>query len=253
DNAEEIADKGEGSPLDAIQFEKEIQQLSLAALKAEKQQAEILGTLRPLMGLKATESITISGELAAPSSQGRGAAPESRADYQAAKTKEEAARTAIDLARAGKWEDAGFGLTAELNRSEDAPEGLRTDGFIGLKFSVPFPFWNKNEGKVHEAAAAAAKARTEKEALALRIRAEAAAAQLEMNAAAKIIEQTSGPLMKKAREFEEKNAAAHKLGQVPLTEVLRSREWRLALEAERLDALRDYHLARVRLLSAQGR
>ncbi|HEX2750025.1 MAG TPA: TolC family protein, partial [Verrucomicrobiales bacterium] len=130
DNAEEIADKGEGSPLDAIQFEKEIQQLSLAALKAEKQQAEILGTLRPLMGLKATESITISGELAGPSSQGRGATPESRADYQAAKTKEEAARTAIDLARAGKWEDAGFGLTAELNRSEDAPEGLRTDGFI---------------------------------------------------------------------------------------------------------------------------
>jgi outer membrane protein, heavy metal efflux system len=135
---------------------------------------------------------------------------------------------------------------------KDAPDGLRTAGFIGLKFRLPLPFWNKNEGKIHEAAAAAAKARSEREALALRIRAETSAAQAEMDAAAKIIDQTSGPLMKKAKELEEKYAEANKLGQAPLTDVLRSRERRFALEAARLDALRDYHLARVRLLAAQG-
>jgi cobalt-zinc-cadmium efflux system outer membrane protein len=252
DTAEQAADKGEGSPLDAAHFEMEVQQLALETLKADAEQASIVGTLRPLLGMRGSAPVTISGELPPPASSGRGASPERRADYQAAQGKEAAARAGLDLARAGKWEDAGFGLTAELERMEDAPKGLSTDGFIGFKFTLPLPFWNKNEGKIHAAAAAAAKAGRETEALALRIRAEAAAAQAEMEAAAKIIEQTSGPLMKKAKALEDQYAEANKLGQATMTDVLRSRERRFALEAARLSALRDYHLARVRLLAAQG-
>ena len=74
-----------------------------------------------------------------------------------------------------------------------------------------------------------------------------------MTVAARIIEETTGPLLKKARELEELLMSSNKLGQASLTDVLRSRERRFALEAARLNALRDYHLARVRLLSAQGR
>ncbi|HWB03378.1 MAG TPA: TolC family protein [Verrucomicrobiales bacterium] len=252
DTATKIAEQGEGSPLDAAQYELQVQDLTLKAIETETERATLLGELRPLLGLAGTASLTITGGLSAPSSPSAGASPERRADYQAALGKEAAARSAIELARAGKWDDAGFGLAAEIERAEDAPEGLRTEGFIGLKFSLPFPFWNKNEGKIHEAAATAAKAAKQREALAARIRAEAAAALSEMEAAAKIVAQTSGPLMKKAKELEEKYDAANKLGQAPIIDVLRSRERRFALEAARLNALRDYHLARVRLLAAQG-
>ena len=74
-----------------------------------------------------------------------------------------------------------------------------------------------------------------------------------MAAAAKIVVQTSGPLLEKAKDLEEQFRKAKEAGQATLTDVLRSREKRLALETARLNALRDYHLARVRLLAAQGR
>jgi cobalt-zinc-cadmium efflux system outer membrane protein len=254
EEAARIAKAGEGSGLEAAQFELEAQQLSLDMLQLETEQTAIVGTLRPLLGLEATESVSISGELPAPSGSGNGApSVEQRPDYRAARAKEEAARTGIELARKNKWEDASYGLSAEFERSEDAPDGLGNDGFIGFKFSIPLPFWNKNEGKIHEAEATAARAAKEREALALLIRSQAAAAQAEMAAAQRIIAQIAGTLLPKAVELEESITKARKEGQAQPVDVLRAREKRLALETARLDALRDYHLARARLLSAQGR
>ena len=253
EEAERNAQKAEGSTLEAAQFGLEAQQLSLDLLQADSERAALAGELRPLLGLGAATTVEITGELPAPSAPAGGASPERRADYRAAQAKESAAQTGIDLARAGKWDDASYGLAAEFDRSEDAPDGLENDGFIGFKFSIPLPFWNKNEGKIHEATAAAARAGQEKQALAQRIRSEAAAAQQEMAAAAHIIAQTSGPLLKQALALEEQFLKAKADGQATLTDVLRSREKRFAIEAARLNALRDWHLARARLLSAQGR
>lgn len=252
-DAEHAATAGEGSLLDAAHFELEVQQFSLDMLNADAEAAGLTGVLRPLLGLSGKESLTVSGELSRPASPGKGASPENRGDYQAALAKESAARTGIDAARAGKWDDVSYGLRYEREQSEDAGAGLRRDDFIGLKFSLPLPFWNKNEGKVREAEAAAARAAKEREALALKIHSESDAALAEMAAAAKIIEQTSGPLLAKAKDLEDRHTAANKLGQAPLADVLRSREMRFKLEEARVTALRDYHLARVRLLAAQGR
>jgi cobalt-zinc-cadmium efflux system outer membrane protein len=254
EEAARIAKEGEGSGLEAAQFELEAQQLSLDMLQLETEQTTIVGTLRPLLGLKATESVSISGELSAPSGGGNGVpSVEQRPDYRAARAKEEAARTGVELARKGKWEDASYGLSASFERTEDAPDGLGDDGFIGFKFSLPLPFWNKNEGKIHEAEATAARAAKEREALALQIRSQATAAQAEMAAAQRIIAQIAGTLLPKAVELEERITTARKEGQAQPVDVLRAREKRLALETARLNALRDYHLARARLLSAQGR
>jgi len=253
EEADRNAKKAEGSPLEAAQFGLEAQQLSLDLLQADAERAALAGELRPLMGLGAATSVEITGELPAPSALAGGASPERRADYRAARAKASAARTGIDLARAGKWDDASYGLAAEFERSEDAPDGLENDGFIGFKFSIPLPFWNKNEGKIREASAAAAKADQEKQALGMRIRSEAAAAHQEMAAAANIIAQTSGPLLTQALALEEQFVKAKAEAQATLTDVLRSREMRFKLEQARLNALRDYHLARVRLMAAQGR
>lgn len=251
--ADQTAKKGEGSALDAAHFELEVQRRSLEKLNIEAESASLAAELRPLLGLGTSESLTISGELPAPQGAAGSADPQNRADYQAAVARENAARTGVDLARAGRKADASYGLFYEREHAEDAGYGLKKEDFIGLKFTVPLPFWNKNEGKIHEAEAAAARARDERAALAQRIRAEAAAARAQMAAAAKIVEQTSGPLLAKAKEIEGRHEAANKLGQAPLSDVLRAREMRFDLEEARLSALRDYHLARARLLAAEGR
>ncbi len=255
-SASKIAAVGEGSSLEAAQFELEAQQLSLDLLQLESEQAVLLGEARPLMGLAATQSAEFTGSLPE-ATLPRDANPDlaARPDYCAAQSRTEAAQQGIALAKANKWQDAGIGLTAELDRSEDAPDGLQRDGFIGIKFSLPLPFWNKNEGKIVEAEATAARAGKEAEALAANIRAEAAAALGEMTAAQRILDQTTNKLLPKALELEEKFLLNYKNGQPgsQLTDVLRSREKRLALEQAKVDALRAYHLARIRYNAAMGR
>lgn len=252
-DAEAAAKKGEGSSLDAAHYELEQQQLSLDLLTSDSEAAALRASLRPMLGVGSKDSVTISGELPEPVPSAKGVSPAQRADYQAAIAKENAARAGVDLARAGKWEDPEYGFFYEREHVEDAGAGLEKENILGFKLTIPLPLKNKNEGKVYEAEAAAAKARDERAALALRIHAEAAGARAEMEAASKIIEQTAGPLLKKARDIEERHVAANKLGQAPLADVLRSRALRFSLDEAHINALRDYHLARARLLAAQGK
>jgi cobalt-zinc-cadmium efflux system outer membrane protein len=104
-----------------------------------------------------------------------------------------------------------------------------------------------------EAEATAHRRGAEATALAASLRAEAATARAEMVAAAAAYRQTSTLLLPKARQLEDRFFAAYQSGQAPLTEVLRTREKRLALEAAGLDARRDFNLARVRYEAAVGR
>jgi outer membrane protein TolC len=249
------ADAGEGSLIEAAQLEMEVSQIELEILQLAGEKTALEGELRPLLGIGAKEALDIKGSLATPGEASE-KAPDvrNRPDYQAAQAKAEAARQNIILQQMKKWDDAGFGLSAEVNRSEDAPTGLKTDGFIGFKFSIPLPLWNKNEGKIKEAKATAARTEREVEAIAARIRAEAQAASAEMRAASALFAKTSGILLPKARELEDRFMKFYKSGQpgAQLSDVMRSREKRLALEAARLNALRDYNLAKARLRSALG-
>jgi cobalt-zinc-cadmium efflux system outer membrane protein len=77
----------------------------------------------------------------------------------------------------------------------------------------------------------------------------------EMKAARRILDQTSDVLLPKALQIEEKILLFYKQGQpgVLLTDLLRSREKRLAMQQAKVDALRSYHLARIRFNAAMGR
>jgi outer membrane protein TolC len=251
--AAKTAEAGEGSTLDSAHFDLEAQQFSLELMQLETGRAALTGELHALLALPPEEPLFIPGELAEPTAASGSANPAQRPDYQAAQAKEDAARAGIDFAKAGKWDDATYGLAYERSHIDDAGEGMERDNSIGFKFSLPLPLRNKNEGKVAEANATAARAQQEREALAARIRAEAATAAAEMAIAEKIHAQTHGGLLQKAIELEERHLAASKLGQVPMTDVLRARERRFELEKTHLNAVRDWHLARIRLLAAQGR
>ena len=244
---------GEASAVDAAQLELEAKQLGTQVLMLDVEKATLLGTLRPLLGIGSRDAVAITGVLGEPSDvSGNGATITARGDYRAAQANADAARQGVELAKANKWEDITVGVSASHDRSEDAPDGLSRDTMFGVKVNIPLPLWNKNEGQIREAAAAAKRTEKEVEAVAAQIRAEAAAARSEMSALAKIVADIDEKLIPAAKQIEEQLRANYAGGLTPLTEVIRARGKRFEMEAQRLDALRDWHLARAKHQTAIG-
>ena len=257
-NSEELAafmtkrvQTGEAAAVDAAQVELESKQLSTQILMLNVEKATLLGTLRPLLGV--SDSIAITGVLADPGElPAKGPTLSTRGDYRAAQANAEAARQGVELAKANKWEDITVGVSASHDRSEDAPEGLSRDTMVGFKVNIPLPLWNKNEGKIREAIAASKRTEKEIEVVAAQARAEAAGARSEMAALSKIVAEVDEKLIPAAKQIEEQLRANYAAGLTPLPEVIRARGKRFELEAQRLDALRDYHLARAKHQTATG-
>ena len=247
------ADKGEMSALDASQAQLDTQRIQQQARQLETERIAVLGQLKPLLGLSAADSLSLTGALPAPAKTSASSGVERRPDYQLSKLREESAQTEIDLAKARKWEDMRAGLFLEGERMEDSPDGLTRTGFFGLRFSLPLPLWNKNEGEVQEKSAGAQRAVMETKALVSEIENEAAAARSEMEGHAKLAAETKDKLLPLVVQQTERLQKAYEQGQADLLTVLRVREQNLSLEASILDSLRDYHLARIRYEAATGR
>ncbi len=244
---------GEASGVDAASVELETQILRFDLLQLAAERTTLLGELRALAGVRTGEAIAIDGELPAPASlPGRASDPARRPDFNAAQHTAEAAKQGATLARAQRWEDIRIGISVSRERSEDAPDGFQSDTFAGLRFSLPLPIWDAKVGRIEEADAAAKRAALETDALAFQIRAESATARDVMAALTRVVTELDSALLPKAAQIEKQFRESYAIGLTPLTEVLRARDRRLALERQRLDALRDYHLARVRHLSALG-
>lgn len=247
--ATDRSNAGEISPLDAAQAQVDSQRLLLEGRKLETERVGILGDLRPKLGIRATDTLTITGELpnaSMPAKLGWAGRP----DYQLAKQHEVASLTAVDLAKSKKWQDPSVGLMWEGERMEDAPEGLQRTGFFGIRFSLPLPFWNRNEGEVAEKNASAQRASLETKALASNIANEAESARQTMAANAKLATDTKEKVLPLVLEQTDKLEKAYESGQTDLLTVLRAREQRLQLESAVLDATRDFHLARIQYEAA---
>ena len=247
------ADKGEMSALDASQAQLDTQRIMQQGRQLETERIAVIGQLKPLLGLNAPDSLSISGTLPAPAKPAAKFGIDRRPDYQLSKLREESAQTEIELAKAHKWEDMRAGLFVEGERMEDVPVGLTNTGFFGLRFSMQLPFWNKNQGEVQEKSAGAQRAMMETKALESEIENEAATARSEMEAHARLAAETKDKLLPLVVQQSERLQKAYEQGQADLLTVLRVREQNLTLEASILDSLRDYHLARIRFESATGR
>jgi cobalt-zinc-cadmium efflux system outer membrane protein len=244
---------GEAALVDASQVQLERGQLETSLLLLDSERAALLGELRPLLGVRVSDSVEITGELPMPVGVPKGAVdPERRGDYQAAQRVADAARENAALAKANKWADIGVGLTAAQTRAEDAPDGLRRDTMVGLKFSLPLPLWNANEGRIRETNAAAIRADKEMTALAVQVRGEVSGARGEMAGLARVISSIADVLIPKAQHIEEQRRTSYGIGQTAFIEVVRARGGRFELEVQLVTALRDYHLARTRYLAATG-
>ena len=242
----EAAGKGEGSALDAGLAKLEATSLSMEIRQLDAGETALVGELKPLLGMRPGEALNVGGTLPQPALPSTAADPSRRPDFQVAKLDALAAAQGVALEQARRYDDVEGGFFAAVERKEDAPNGYSNDGMVGVRFKIALPFWNKNEGAIQEAQAK--KIRKEKEAIALGrgIHLEAEAARAEMEEWAKLIGEINETLLPLAAEQTKLAEDAYRNAQGEIQSVLRSREKRLQLAAARLDALREFHLARVR-------
>ncbi len=242
----EAAGKGEGSALDAGQAKLEATSLAMEMRQLDASETAFVGELKPLLGMRPGEALRVSGNLPQVSLPAAVADPSCRPDFQVAKLETLAAGQSVALEQAKRYDDVEGGFFAAAERKEDAPNGYSNDGIVGVRFKIALPFWNQNEGAIQEAHAK--KIRKEKKAIALSrgIRLEAEAARNEMQEWSKLITEINDTLFPLADEQTKLTEAAYRNGQGEIQAVLRSREKRLQLAAAKLDALREFHLARVR-------
>lgn len=244
------AEKGEGSILDAGQAKLEAARLVTEMRQLDAEEASSIGKLKPLLGMATNAKLLPSGDLAPIGIPGTGSSTSRRPDLQVARVEAQAAATEVELERARKYDDLDAGIFAGADRSEDAPEGTKTEGMIGLKLSIPLPLWNDNSGNIEAAQAKQERKQLEIVALDRSIRLEAEAARAEMVQWAKLEKEIGSDLLPMADKQSELAETAWRNGQGELQLALRAREQRLQLASSRLDALRDFHLARVRYETA---
>jgi cobalt-zinc-cadmium efflux system outer membrane protein len=247
------AKAGELSALDAAQAQVDAQRLIVEARKLEGESRSLLGTLKPMLDLDPDTALALSGSLPDMSVPGKGANWMMRADYQLAEAKVIASQTDISLAKANKWQDVNAGIFAGPETQNAPGDDRRTNGVIGFRISLPLPFWNKNEGQIAEKTAAAERVRLEQAALAKQIRSDAENARKDMHTSYDLAHETRDKLLPLVIEQTGKLEKAYESGQTDLLTILRAREQRLQLEATALDAVRDFHLARIRYEAAIGK
>ena len=253
DYISDAANKGEGSVLDAGQANLEAAQFTNQLRQLSAESAALSGQLKSLLGMTTAEALTISGSLPEIGPSSHSVDPDNRPDLNAAKLTAQAAGEARSPGTRKSQDDIEISISAGLERTEDAPEGYDTDRRLGIGIRIPLPLWNNNEGAIQEADAR--KTRKEKEAAALahNIRHEASTAHAEMIEWRKIAHELSSKLLPMARKQAELALKAYHEGQGDLQITLRSREQVLNLASARLNALRDFHLAKTRYEAALAR
>jgi cobalt-zinc-cadmium efflux system outer membrane protein len=251
-NLTEASRKGEGSALDAAAARLETAGISVELRQLDAAEAAEIGLLKPLLGMLPGSPVSVGGSLPPPMVPMNRANPAGRPDFQAAMLEVDAARQGIDLQHARRYDDVEAGLFAAAERAEDVPRGYDNEAILGLRFRIPLPLWNQNEGAIQEARATHERRKLEATALSRNIRLEAESDHSQMIEWAKLVRELDETLLPLAEAQANAAGDAFTQGQTDIQTIFRSREKRLRFAAARLDALREFHLARVRYEAAIG-
>ncbi|MBK1882388.1 TolC family protein [Luteolibacter pohnpeiensis] len=246
------AEKGEGSLLDAASAKLEAATLAVEMRQLDAAEAAKMGELKPLLGIEPNAPILVNGELDQPILPEDTVKFNRRPDYQIAEFEIESARQGIDLEVARRLDDVEAGFFAAAERSEDAPEGFENEAIVGLRFQIALPFWNRNQGAIDAATATHERRKLEAAALQQKIQSDADSNQQQMKEWARLIHELDQELLPLATQQSEAMNDAFSKGLSDLQTVFRAREKRMSLESSKIDAIRQFHLARVRYESAVG-
>ena len=247
-----IASKGEGSLIDAGQANLDAARVRIEIRQLDVEEVALIAEIKPLLGMNKGEALNVSGILTEPTNFKSAERWASRPDLQAAKINALAAETSLSLEKARRYEDVEGGIFIGAERLEDEPIGYTNDTMIGLQLKIPLPLWNKNEGAIQEAQAKKLRKEMEVIATTRNVHLEAEATLAEMQEWAKIVGEISKTLLPLADEQVVLAENAFRAGQGEIRSFLTPREQRIKLATTRLEALRQYHIARVRHESAIG-
>lgn len=240
------------SAIDAGQMRLEARQQRNSIVRMQAEIAAMNELLKPMLGLVASDALEVTGSLPEAKAPGRATPGDARPDIQAALHRVNAAGQSVDLANAKKWEDISVGVMVDRGRRMDEPMGLQNETMIGLKVSIPLPFWNKNQGEIAETTAMRSRAEAEVQALRLKAGGEVASAKKEMDRLLPFITENTSQLLPLARQQIERVRETYANNKASLQDLLRARDQLLMVEMDRVNALRDFHLARVRWKAALG-
>lgn len=252
DFANARAKAGELSSLDASQTQLDAKRLQFEVKRIDAEAIRLIGSLKPMLKVAANQSLEIKGELPKPSQISEKSGAKSRSDYALAQHRITTAATNLEIAKARRWQDPSIGIVGGPEQQTTADAGRQRTGFIGLRFSIPLPIWNRNQGELAEQNVQAERARLEAENLASQIQSETETARKEMQAFAALARETRSELLPMAKQQVSQLQAAFEKGQSDLATLLRASDQHLQLESAALDAERDFHLARIRLEAATG-
>ena len=247
------AEKGEGSTLDAGQAKLETAILSVEIPQLQAREAALMGELKPLLGMRISDPMYVGGDLGDPTLPTKDLKPAMRPDLKAATLTSQAASQQVELEKARRYADVEGGLFFAGERAEDAPGGYEDEAIIGFQFKIALPLWDKNEGAIQEAKARKKRKDLEVDALRRNINLAAQSTRDEMTKCKRLIEEIDETLLPLAEQQSKFAEEAYRNGQGEIQSVLRTREKRLQLAASKLDALKEFHLARVRHKTALGR
>lgn len=252
DFANARAKAGELSSLDASQTQLDARRLQFEVKRIDAEAIRLIGSLKPMLKVAANQSLEIKGELPKPSGTPEESGTQSRSDYALAQHRITTAETNLEIAKARRWQDPSIGIVGGPEQQTTADAGRQRTGFVGLRFSIPLPIWNRNQGELAEQNVQAERARLEAENLASQIQSETETARKEMQAFAALAQETRSELLPMAKQQVSQLQAAYEKGQSDLATLLRASDQHLQLESAALDAERDFHLARIRLEAATG-
>ena len=247
------AEKGEGSTLDAGQAKLETAILSVEIPQLQAREAALMGELKPLLGMRISDPMYVGGDLGDPTLPTKDLKPAMRPDLKAATLTSQAASQQVELEKARRYADVEGGLFFAGEGAEDAPGGYEDEAIIGFQFKIALPLWDKNEGAIQEAMARKNRKDLEVDALRRNINLAAQSTRDEMTKWKRLIEEIDETLLPLAEQQSKFAEEAYRNGQGEIQSVLRTREKRLQLAASKLDALKEFHLARVRHKTALGR
>ncbi|MBL9116411.1 MAG: TolC family protein [Verrucomicrobiaceae bacterium] len=245
------AEAGEMSALDASQLELDAGRLDLEVRMIDSQIETQKGKLRSLLGIAPEGNLEMSGDFPAIRIPPAASHLE-RPDLKLSEKRAEIAETQHLLAQKRRWDDIGVGITGGPESQSAAGSGRQTTGFIGLRLSLPLPFWNRNQGQIAETAATMERVKLETEALTREIKTEAASIRATMQKQAALVAELREKLLPLASSRAEAFQQAFESGQAELAGVLRARDQHFQIQSALLDAERDFHLSQIRYESVIG-
>ncbi len=244
--------EGLASTLDAGEASLEAKQLQASLKTLAAEEAMAASKLAMLLALPSARQIEIKSPMSLPSSAPAAKPAGKRADIRLAEIAIEAAEKDLGLARAMRWDDIGVGLFVEGERLRDEPEGISTEGLIGMKLSVPLPVWNTGVAAVEERLIIAQRRMEMLEALRLTVAHEVDATTQQMRDRFAAAQQLQNDVLPAARKLLGDTQASYERGETEIQRLFRIRERLTNLENANLEALAEYHLARIRWEAALG-